>query len=149
MLSRRSLDSAALRHARFARAGLRLERKIRCLGISFRRSPEGSSPYGTQTLPSYTGDRTAGQSSQLAAPVVVGPEACVSRQSYDAPAVAEQAALSSTHSARLRTSEAISPYPGCFALEPGRSADSGAIGNDPMFLTYWTDLPSGRPLTVG
>lgn len=109
--------------------------EIRRLRISFRRSLESSSSYGTETLPSSTGDRSSGRRRARAAPAALGLRRPL-LSSNDDPNAAELAAQSSTHSAGLRTSEAISPYPSCFALEPGRSTDSGAIGNDPSFLAY-------------
>lgn len=111
--------------------------EIRRLRISFRRSLEGSRSYGTETIPSCSGDRSTGGRRAHAAPTALGHGGPLSSVGSDgAPDAAELAAQSSAHSAGLRTSEAISPYPGCFALEPGRSTDSGAIGNDPSFLSY-------------
>ena len=51
--------------------------KIRRLWISLRHSLESSTPHGTKTLPSFTGDRSTGRRRALAAPAVLGPEASV------------------------------------------------------------------------
>ena len=46
--------------------------EIRRLRISFRCSPEGSTSYGTETLPSFTGDRSTGRRRAHAAPTAFG-----------------------------------------------------------------------------
>lgn len=127
-------DSSKVLSKRDFRKTFALE--IRRLRISFRCSPEGSTSYGTETLPSFTGDRSTGRRRVHAAPTAFGSDEPLLQGSNGDPVAAELAAQSSTHSGGLRTSEAISPYPSCFALEPGRSTDSGAIGNDPSFLSY-------------